>query len=219
MTVHFLHVGKTGGSALGEALAPHYGDDTRFGEMVLHDHFTRLADLPSGDAAFLFVRDPVARFISGFDSRHRKGRPRNSHPWSAEEVVAFGRFRSAADLAEALADGVATAEEAMESIGHVRRRLVHWFGLPEEANLNKRQVFVGRLERYDADLVRLGEFLGLDRPLSAPTDPIKAHIAPNKTIRPLSSRGTEAIRRWYCDDYELLDRLFPGEYGQSSVLD
>jgi hypothetical protein len=184
--------------------------------VVVHGHVTRLADLSPGDAAILFVRDPVARFVSGFNSRQRKGRPRNNNPWSADEVIAFGRFRTSAELAEALANGLTTAQDAMHAIGHVRQHLVYWFGPPSEDNLSKRHVFVGRLDRFDTDLVRLSEFLGLDRPLSAPTDPIEAHIAPNKSIQPLSSRGTDAVRRWYRRDYELLDRLFPGEYGPTS---
>jgi len=73
-------------------------------------------------------------------------------------------------------------------------------------------LFVGRTECFDADLAELGVVLGAAAPFVAPVDPVIANRNPRTAEKPLSARGTSAIRSWYEDDYALLDELFPGFY-------
>ena len=85
--VHFLHVGKIGGTAIkhaiGGAQAPDSGERARLAYVVhLHRHAVGLRDVPVGEKFFFFVRDPVSRFVSGFHSRQRRGAPRYSGRWS-----------------------------------------------------------------------------------------------------------------------------------------
>ena len=82
--VHLLHIGKTGGTALKTALA---GAASPTHVLILEDHPTRLRSVPVGERVAFFVRDPLTRFVSGFLSRQRKGRPRYFHDWSAEEAL------------------------------------------------------------------------------------------------------------------------------------
>jgi hypothetical protein len=127
-TLHFLHIGKTGGSAVRYALEP-IAD--RF-DIVLHEHSTTLKDVPDHERAFFVVRDPISRFVSGFNSRLRRGRPKNNARWSLGEFLAFSYFKTPNALAEALSSSNGRerrrAEKAMSRIGHVNTRLSTWLG-------------------------------------------------------------------------------------------
>ena len=94
--IHFLHLGKTGGTALKEALKENAPD------VVKHPHKTKLCDIPTGDKVFFLIREPCSRFVSGFYSRQRSGRPRRDVPWSKGERIAFDAYPTANSLAESL---------------------------------------------------------------------------------------------------------------------
>ncbi len=68
--IHFIHIGKTGGTAVKYALQDY--NATVLGcryEIILHNHNFKLKDIPIGEKFFFFVREPIDRFISGFYSR------------------------------------------------------------------------------------------------------------------------------------------------------
>ena len=56
---HYLHIGKTGGTALKAALRAIDHPGTRF---LLHQHQVSLGQIHRGEPVFFFVRDPVALF-------------------------------------------------------------------------------------------------------------------------------------------------------------
>ena len=108
--------------------------------IVLHPHRTTLPNIPEGERAFFFLRDPIARFVSAFNSRLREGRPRYHYPWRDEEKVAFSIFKTPNELATALSaadsflrkqaeaamHGIGQVEEACARQGHMRFSL--WTG-------------------------------------------------------------------------------------------
>src|SRR5690242_20312382 len=94
-TAHFLHVGKTGGTAVREALAP-YAEAGRF-HLIFHPHRVTLHDVPEDDGFVFIVRDPLGRYVSGFYSRKREGRPYYDRPWNDAERAAFERFETPND--------------------------------------------------------------------------------------------------------------------------
>src|SRR5947209_7116183 len=130
---HLIHAGKTAGTAIKWALR----DLTRDGDyrLELHEHAVTLRDVPAGDRVFFVVRDPIDRFVSGFYSRQRQGRPRYNYPWSPDEEKAFTAFETADALAAALSSSDdaerAAAQDAMRSIQHVRDSYWRWFGDPD----------------------------------------------------------------------------------------
>lgn len=69
--IHFLHIGKTGGSAIKSALKEHL--TTPKYEVILHGHNTSISDLPRNEKFFFFLRHPVTKFISGFIAVNAKG--------------------------------------------------------------------------------------------------------------------------------------------------
>lgn len=204
---HFLHVGKTAGTAVKEALRPHQRSGTY--RLVLHRHGTTLRDVPVGERFFFVVRDPVDRFVSGFYSRQRQGRPRHDTPWSPAEAVVFERFPTANALAEALAaadpEARAAAEQAMGAIEHVRDSYWRWFH--DEATLRARAedlLFVAFQDRLAADFPLLLDRLGLTGRAALPADDVRAHRNPATVDRALSPVAAAALREWYARDDDFL---------------
>jgi hypothetical protein len=222
--LHFIHVGKTGGTAIKEALREAglavEGPESRFvqtathvpatpyGRIVLHNHPFGLRDLPPEDFAFFFLRDPISRFVSGFSSRLRKGQPRYLIEWSAEERAVFERFPTP----QSLVDGIVSdddesrelAEWAMRHLQHVKRYS------PQIGPYNRlraalpRIVYIGRQETLDRDWRQLKAILELPGDLALSTDPVTSHRGDSSVDRSLDARACEILRDWYAPDYRLL---------------
>src|SRR3569833_371466 len=125
---HLIHIGKTGGTALRQALLPYV--DAGAYTLFLHGHSMTLALLEPGEKTFFFQRDPISKFASAFCYRQREGRPHYHTPWRPYEAEAFAHFDNANDLANSLSapDPVrrARAEYAMRNIHHVRDSVFRW---------------------------------------------------------------------------------------------
>jgi hypothetical protein len=205
---HFLHVRKTGGSAVRYALAPFAASHG----IVIHGHKTRLADVPPGDRVFFFVRDPIERFASGFYSRFRRGRPLRDLTWTPSEERAFADFRHAGTLAEALSSPDPSLAErarfAMRGINHVSSSFADWFTIDEIRARRASIVLLGLQERLSSDFAYVTARLGLpdDR---LPEDPVLAHRTPPEFDTTLSPLARENLRRWYAADVR-----FFAEYGR-----
>lgn len=204
--IHFLHISKTGGTALKHALAPF----AQGHGLQLHPHAVTLRQVPTGEKVVFFVRRPLERFVSGFLSRQRQGQPGRRVPWSAGERRAFERFASANALAEALGSGDADmrlrAEAAMDAIGHLRRPLALW--LESDAYLRSRLddvLLLGLQERLAEDFSRLRVLLNLPDAAVLPDGDALAHRAPQDADRHLSKPGAANVMAWYADDCRLFE--------------
>ena len=206
-----LHIRKTGGTAVKAALSgiqPPQGF-----RLFLHPHRVSLGDVPASDEVFFFLRDPVARFVSGFESRRREGRPAHYHPWTQAERRAYERFQTAEALARALTSHDDAerhaAEQAMNSINHVRSRLTDWLGDEQQLKIRRdRIILVGWQETLDADFRRLVDLLELPSDTSLPTDEAAAHrSSPDGSREELSTDAAATIRGWYTSDYRLIQVL------------
>jgi hypothetical protein len=206
--LHFLHAGKTGGTAIKAALQP-VADSGRF-QLDLHSHPTRLEDVPRGELFFFSIRDPITRFVSGFYSRQRQGQPRLFRPWTEGETRAFQRFATANQLAERIFDDEHAAE-AMREIGHVNRPYRAWFG--DEAWFLARSAdlfFIARQSRLDEDFRTLAALLHLPPGVRLPEDDVAAHRNPPHIDRRLSIQAKANLLRWYAPDcvfVELCERI------------
>lgn len=206
--VHLIHIGKTAGTAIKDALSPARVSEHQI--LEFHSHETRMRDIRKGDRFMFFVRDPISRFTSGFYSRQRQGQPRIFSPWTADEEKAFTRFKSANCLANALSsenvEERAAAEDAMRSIRHVRDSYWSWFG-DEQALLARKDdiFFIGAQETLAADFERLRVKLRLPESIALPTDPVKAHRNPKSADYALDERAKENLHRWYAREWEFLE--------------
>lgn len=210
MTLHFLHIGKTGGTAIKRALRVADWPETPYGPLEVHRHHSsKLAEVPRGDFVFFCVRDPIARFFSGFYSRVRKGQPRYYFEWTAAERVAFEAFPTPQALAAALAsrdtEQRQLAEFSMRSIRHLRR-MSFYLGQPDDIKKRLDEVvFIGRQETLSADWPRLKNILDLPESLELPSDPERAHRADPSLDRTLDEPAMAALRDWYEPDRRLVD--------------
>src|SRR5207237_1152572 len=82
MPTYLLHIPKTGGSNLKHCLK-----SMKSFPFLLCNHDKTLVKSTSQDRFIFFVRSPVTRFVSGFLSRLREGRPLNNYPHTVEEKV------------------------------------------------------------------------------------------------------------------------------------
>ena len=199
---HVLHIPKTGGSALLSALAPH----ADAAGLVLHDHFARLADVPHGERVVFAVRDPAERFVSGFNSRLRKGMPRNYFEWTPVLREGFDRFPTANSLAEAISDSdSARRRQAMLLIGnvfHIGTPLSYWLGSVEYLESRTADVLlVLRQARLNDDFERLKSMLGIPSAVRLPIDPVGAHATPPGYETDLSVLARANLAAWYAGDY------------------
>ena len=205
--VHLLHIGKTGGTALGQLLRSQVS--TRH-LVVPHGHRTRLEDVPRGDKVVFFVRDPVDRFVSGFWSRYREGKPRYHVPWTTGEHSAFGVFETPDQLGRALgADDEQIrnhAEVAMRTIEHVRDSYWYWFRDPHYFRSRVPDfLLVGFTETFDEDVTKLRQILELSPSAALPTDDTAAHRRPPTQDPTLSPHAVANLQRWYARDYEFIE--------------
>jgi len=206
--VHFLHIGKTGGSNLRDTLST---CESTVDMLEFHGHGCRLADIPKGQKVVAVVREPESRFISAFYGRQREDRPRYHVPWSEGEKKAFETFANANDLALALESDSRTmrsmAEQAMKDIQHVRQPLCYYLGdlnyfLKREADI----FFIGFQNNLDADAERLVKKLKLPN-LKLSNDPVIAHSTkPNDKSR-LTQEAKDILAKFYKKDVEIYEYL------------
>lgn len=202
--IHVIHIPKTGGTALRAALsvAP------RPERFLFHDHLFTLADVPSGEGAVFGLRDPIERFVSGFNSRQRRGRPRYDFPWTPVQAEGFGRFSTAGDMAEALsspyADQRSVANSLIRDTVLTGVPLSYWLRSP--AYLRSREAdLAGILFQLElgGDFERLKIRLDLPKGLSLPSDDVAAHRNPADASTALSPQARANLAAWYAGDYGL----------------
>lgn len=203
--LHFLHIGKTGGTAIKHALQPF----AESANLRLRGHPTRLADIPPGEDVVFALRAPVARFVSAFHSRLRRGRPRYDIPWTPDEAAAFERFRTPNELACALSSGSAAlrkrAERAMQVIPHVNSRYWDWLGGVEYLSARAADIrFIALQESLVGDFALLRAALGLPDDVLLPDDDVAAHRNPATLDRSLDGEALRNLALWYRDDTEAL---------------
>jgi hypothetical protein len=213
--LHVFHIGKTGGTALGETLLQ-YGDASRY-RLVFGGHTLTLRDVPVGEKFMFVIRDPLTRFVSAFNGRLREDRPRYHYPWRDEEKTAFAIFKTPDQLATALSAEDSKlrrqAEEAMQGIGHVNTPYTYWF--ENEPTFRARipdLFFIGFTDRLNDDFELLKRKLGLPSEARLPQEETRAHRTPAGFSSQLSDVGRANLERWYAEDLafvELCRRLAP----------
>lgn len=207
---HMLHIGKTGGTAMKDVFKTLGPEQTGRYEIVLHRHATRLPGIPRGEKVFFVVRDPVDRFVSGFNSRLRRGRPRYDTPWTEAERIAFERFPTPDSLGRALSaadvEERAQAYTAMISIRHVRDSYWRWFASREYLDTRLDDLL---LIQWFPDLTptfaQLRGLLGLADSVQLPTDDLRRHKSPATVDRRLSDEARRNLQSWYGRDYAFID--------------
>lgn len=206
--LHFLHLGKTGGTAVKHALMQ-VPPGRRY-VLYLHSHNVILEDIAKGEGVFFCVRNPTARFISGFYSRQRQGQPRHFSPWSPEEKSAFEFFSTPNQLGKALSSQDLALKQrainAMKNIKHINSSYWDWF--KDEDYLRSRQsdiFFIGFQEQLTENFEILKKRLGFPEIIELPKDDFHAHRNPIHLDKSLEAQAVKNIRDWYQDDYRFIE--------------
>lgn len=220
--LHFLHIGKTAGTAIRNAFDGRHHFHAENSLFVIHHHGTRLEHIPEGDGVFFVVRDPLSRFVSGFYSRMRKGQPRIFNPWTDDEELAFSRFSTPNELGEALSSNQKRkrdqARHAMKAIGHIRNSYWDWFGSPPLLEARAGQIaWIGRQERLSEDFDQLRRMFALPESVQLPQDEVRSHRNPDQLDKKLSDLAISSLKEWYRREYMFLAQLIdlgllPAEY-------
>ena len=206
--LHFLHLGKTGGTAIKHALLQ--APPGKKHVLYLHSHNVKLQDIAKGEGVFFCVRDPISRFISGFFSRQRQGQPRHFTPWSTEERFAFESFSTPNQLGKALSSQDPElkhrAQKAMNNIQHVNNSYWDWF--TDEDYLRSRQTdifFIGFQEQLTEDFELLKKRLKVPATIELPRDDINAHRNPKHLDKSLDAQAIVNLKAWYREDYRFIE--------------
>ncbi len=208
----FLHIGKTAGSSVKTLLDE--VSETSEVPIEVFGHHKRLPGILASDESLrvgFLVRDPLERFVSGFNARLRAGRPTYDYPWSLEEAVAFRWFSTPNELGEALFGDderlFSAACFAMGAIPHLRRNYA--FHLKSVAYLRskwERIYFVGNV----TDLAwNIADLLA---PLGIPAEEARSrlrhlNVAPEEDDVVLSEKAAAGVRRFWARDFEIYEFL------------
>lgn len=198
MTPAFLHIPKTGGTAIRTAIesASDAGDGNR---ARYWGHQANLADL-AADEVFFVVRDPIERVISAFYSRRRMGRPRYLSPHTPGEAATFRRWPELEPLVHDVAAGDPEALAAWCTVPHLRP-LSTWLvnsELIEASNIK----YIAELATLNREWPQIRALCGLGDDLELPSSAVASHRAP-ETPPELSGAARVALRSLLAEDYEL----------------
>lgn len=217
--IHFLHIGKTGGTAIKATLLKY--NKSYFGKIVkinhtliiLHSHSFCFNHVEENELVFFAIRDPIQRFISGFYSRYRKILGGKVNKWTFLEEKYLRLFDNPNSLAEALSsdDGILKEEaiSAMRTILHIKNSILDWFISEEYFKKNKHKIFlILRQENLNEDFAIFQKALKM-KPFPLHDDPITSHKMPDHFNINLSYKARKNLLSWYHNDYEFL-RLLNG---------
>jgi hypothetical protein len=184
------------------------------GDILVRSHHSRtLKIVDENDHFVVFVRSPLKKFVSGFISRLREGRPLFNTPHTDAERVTYSLYQDPESLAidlyhkhEQIRD---IARKCMKSVIHLRMSFQSYFeSISNLDTLRDRILFVGRTENMKEDFDRLQSVINLPA-VTLTTDPVLAHATPPefKAKKKLSSQARHNILRYYAEDYILIAKL------------
>lgn len=210
-SISYLHIGKTGGNSIKNYLSQ-LGESAQ-DNFTVYPHKTKLNEMlqqnKSAQIAFVF-REPTKRFISGFNSRLRCGRPKNNSRWSVEEAIAFQYFTTPKSLANALIGKderlYSAAQFAMSSISHLARNYEYYFGnIDRLNNIREKIIFACDLEKLNDKYIGLFSQV-IDEPANGWPRLKKLHSTVHDD-EPLNPEEKQALKQYWKRDYEIYNWL------------
>ena len=160
----FLHIPKTGGSSFFDFISANKKIFEKVPTPLFHTWTAQLAleYLPKSKLIF-FIRDPLERVVSGYQSRSRMGLPKYHVPWRPEEATAFALFPTVYDFINGLKSrderDIAATKFAMDNIMAIRWNYKHYFNSVESIDKMQGSFMVYRLDNCDeaiSDLLEKG---------------------------------------------------------------
>lgn len=206
--MHILHIDKCGGTFVMDFFES--VDSPVDYKLILNPHDVFLTDVKANEVAMVTLRNPVTRFISGFNCRKRMGKPLDLIPYTVSEEKVFKVFQTADALACALSSDdphlQALARFGMVNVNHINWCQAKWF--PSKwIDLREKSPCLMKIciqESLNSDLIDFCAAFGIDSRAIEEKPRLRESSEPNSA---LSAVAEENIRRWYSEDYELFHRL------------
>lgn len=194
---HFLHQRKTGGTAVKHVFKNQKITDKYVIES--HGHEVQFNMIPPGDKVFFFIRNPITRYVSGFNSRKRY------KPANRVEKSIFNMYSNPNELAIDLSSDDPNrkrmAEKSMAGIKHLAYS--YWDCFQDKNYLMSRLedvLFIGFQESLGDDFQKLKRVLHLNDDLQLPENLRPANRAPGFQDTSLDNRAIRNLEKWYEND-------------------
>lgn len=200
--IAFIHIGKNAGSQVKQIAPKLIKQGFR---IKAYKHNLKLHQLPKDSKYFFSIRNPSSRFVSGFYSRKRKGRPKFNIDWSPHEKIAFQDFEHANYLAENLFSNNELGISARLAIKSITHTGAHQFDYFHKAAYFAIQppITIVRQEYFERDMQRFLDILGINIKIESllTFDKIKSHQNDYAEAPPLSELALHNLKKWYIQDY------------------
>jgi len=207
-TFVFFHLGKTGGGSVRQLLGPIRSQWVSVGHRGTLDEIQQQwPDLPM----VFFVRDPLTRFVSGFNNFRRAVVHKSTGKLPSDhQLVAYSLFATANDLAEGLVSHDehtrSSAHWAIGRLGFLSNHLTANLGSPAIVDQHRPQIaLIGLFERFDISIEAMRVALHLPASLQLPAEPSLAHRGLSHLPNQLSPMGRAAVTQWYRADIALYE--------------
>ncbi len=206
----FIHIGKTGGTFL-KSLAATPGSENRKIFMGSHGDtlLTTIEKFGRDRKVAFFFRNPADRFVSGFLSRLRQGRPTYNVNWTNGEAIAFSYFDHPNKLAEALFSDSerekSAARYAFSQIFHLKQNYAHYLisrNFLEHEFRSGNIVVCCETHKLDDKIDKVLEILGVENVSSVGGS---KNRNPEEVHTELSKKANLNLKKFWSTEYEIYE--------------
>lgn len=203
-TVHFIHIGKTGGTAFiaslkGKAYSENY-------VLYFHGH-RKLKQFPNGTKVIFFLRNPITRYISAFYSTKRTYEGKGRYAYEPTPFISkvFTEFKTPNELAVSLVDDSSPSKQklaiaAFDKIFHLQS-IFHYLESKDYLLERKEDIlFIGFQETMAKDFEEIKELLGLPKEIKLPKNEFISNKTPSNYDVHLSDKAIAVIKKYYTED-------------------
>lgn len=207
--IHFIHIGRTGGSVLRDALLKINLTQKKY-FFCVYGHDFQAFNLKKKDKYIIIFRDPLKRFVSSFYSRKFKNissYTKTKLPKEEENIL--NTFQHANDLAESLCSNDENVKkkaiQAISTLKNVKDKYIHYINL--KFMKKHPPLFIFKTESLEDDFSKFIKFLDIKTDISLSKDKNIMKKNDYKNIPNLSNLSVSNLTKWYKDDILLYNSI------------
>ena len=211
----FIHLGKTGGTTVVEAMKEFKSLGMDVPHVAKHSaSLDGIAKKFPNSRFSVILRDPLERIISGFNSRLRQGRPTyGGQNWTNEEAISFSFFPTVETYLRACISkderDISAASFATRSIRHIRLGYESCFRNPKQvkAQIN-RFYFIGHILNMDESIAGIFNPFGIDHEFYHEIEAKHvSKIRPNDVLSQFNGEEISSLKQYFKAEYAIYNEL------------